>query len=66
MKTNWFRYLWIRLRWTLRSLRKRETTDRTAPKERFPKLLLRLAELWHLIRLLISLIHGSRNGSGKN
>lgn len=71
MKKNWFRRLQIRLRWMIRKLRRQEKnsekmTHKNSLKIILTKLLLRLAEIWHLIRLLISLIHRNPNDSGKN
>lgn len=71
MKKNWFRRLLIRLRWTIRNLRRQErnsekTTRKNSLKIILTKLLLRLAEIWHLIRLLISLIRRNPNDSGKS
>ena len=71
MKKNWFRRLQIRLRWMIRKLRRQEKnsekmTHKNSLKIILTKLLLRLAEIWHLIRLLISLIHRNPNDSGKS
>ena len=71
MKKNWFRRLLIRLRWMIRSLKRQaknpeKTQIKKSTKIILTKLLLRLAEIWHLIRLLISLIHRNPNDSGKN
>lgn len=71
MKRNWFCNLKIRLRWILRGLRRRNPTptagtDPKSPWKLLRTLLIRAAELWHLIRLLISLIRRSGNGSAKS
>ena len=71
MKKNWFRRLQIRLRWMIRSLKRQEKNSPKTPSKNsmkiiLTKLLLRLAEIWNLLRLLISLIHRNPNDSSKN
>ena len=71
MKKNWFRRLLIRLRWMIRNLKRQaknpeKTQIKNSTKIILTKLLLRLAEIWNLIRLLVSLIRRNPNDSSKS
>lgn len=71
MKQNWFHRLQIRLRWMIRCLKRQaknpeKTQIRNSTKIILTKLLLRLAEIWNLIHLLISLIRRNPNDSSKS
>ena len=72
MKNSPLYRLKIRLLWILRSLLRKKpepSPDRTTkepPLKLLRKLLIRLAEILHLIRLLISLIRRNWDGSAKN
>lgn len=72
MKNSPLYRLKIRLLWILRSLLRKKPepspdgTTKEPPLKLLRKLLIRLAEILHLIRLLISLIRRNWGGSAKN
>ncbi len=70
MKKNWLYQLRIRLLWFLRNrLRQKNAqpeTERTTPWKLLRSLLIRSAQILHLIRLLISLIKRNWGNSAKS